>query len=374
MAQTQEIQKHQPGPLDEVKKYLANPEVKDRLDEMLGKRSAAFSNSVINVISSNKQLRDIAQRNPNSIMRAVIKAATVNMPIEPALGWAAIVPYGDEAVFQFMYKGITQLAIRSGQYAALNCTEIYDDEIKSYNPITGKVEFNDAATFKHRYEDDRDKYVVGHYVYFRLLSGFEHSGYMTHKEVLAHAKKYSKAYQYDIRAGKKTSAWSTDPIPMGNKTVLLREIKRYGIMSIEMQDAVAADQESFDEAQAEAVRRIESEQGSIPIDTTFEANGGEQDEERDPETQAKIDAQKKALAEVDSKDKKAKRGKSKKTQAKAKTDKPKDQKPAFHCDACNRDFDQVKAEDKAKGWQCPHCFSWRVHLNNQEEVPEFMND
>ena len=104
-------------------------------------------------------------------------------------------PYGKEAVFQIMYRGVIQLCIRSGKYKTLRCTEIYADELKNYNPITGEVTFNDPETFKMRYQDDRDDHVVGHYMYFKLLTGFEMSGYISHKEALAHAKKYSKSYQ-----------------------------------------------------------------------------------------------------------------------------------------------------------------------------------
>jgi len=361
---TQEIEKRSSGPLDRVKSYLANVDIEKRLDDMLGENAKAFANSVINVVGGNKQLRDIAISNPDSIMRSVMKAASVNLPIDPALGQAAIVPYGKEAVFQIMYRGVIQLCIRSGQYKTINCSEIYADEIKSHNPITGEIVFNDPETYKMRYQDDRDKHVVGHYLYFKLLTGFEKSGYISHKEVMSHAKKYSKAYQYDLKSGKGTSAWSTDPIAMGNKTIILRELKRYGVMSIPMQVAIVAERETFEEAQANATKRIEAEQGSEPIDTTFEANGDDalEDEPEDPKTKAKAAKEKKKLADA------AKKAEAELAARSKRQKKDKDAVPPYHCNGCGKGMmpDELKENN---GAQCPHCLSKNLSRNDEKGTP-----
>jgi len=360
MSETQEIQKRSTGPVALIKRYLSDEQVRRRLEETLGKRGPAFANSIINVVRNSRQLQKCT---PASVMSAAMIAATMNLPIDPVLGQAAIVPYNDQACFQLMYRGIIQLCIRSGQYATIHCSEIFQDELKSHNPITGEVKFHDPATYKMRYVGNGQN-VVGHYSYFKLVSGFEKAEYMTTAEVMAHAKKYSKAYQYDLKSGKGTSAWSTDPIAMGNKTVLIKLLKRYGIMSIEMQDALVSDRETFEEAQVNASKRIEAEQGSEPIDTAFEENGGDGLEgERDPETQAKIDEEKAKLG-VGDKTKK-------KTKKKAKKSKPKDKdaKPKYHCDQCGKDFDVPNAVDPVKGWQCK-CLSWRVWLHKPETKPE----
>jgi len=254
------------NPVAQIRGYLANVDVKKRLEETLGKRSGAFANSIINVVKNSWQLQKCT---PDSVMSAAMVAATMNLPIDPALGYAAIVPYGKSASFQIMYKGITQLCIRSNQYKTIHCSEVYADEVKYHNPITGEVTFNDPKTYKMRYEGNFDN-VVGHYAHFELLSGFIKSDYMPKEEAIAHAKKYSKAYQRDLRESKQDSPWSTDPIPMGNKTVLLRLLGKYGVMSIEMQDAVVKDHESFEASQAEADQKIQNEAGSEVIDADFE--------------------------------------------------------------------------------------------------------
>ena len=263
MENDNQIQTRGNNPVAIVRNYLSNIDVKRRLEETLGKRAGAFSNSIINVVRNSQALQKCA---PDSIMSAAMVAATMNLPIDPALGQAAIVPYGNKAVFQIMYKGITQLCIRSRQYATIHCSEIYRDELKSHNPITGEVVFNDPKTYKLRYESKNDENIVGHYAYFKLLSGFEKSDFMTTAEALAHAKKYSKAYQYDLRDKKKKSMWSIDPIPMGNKTVLIRVLSKYGVMSLDMQEAFIVEHRNFEQEQADADKMIDAETGSETID------------------------------------------------------------------------------------------------------------
>ena len=134
---TQQLAKN---PVEQIKLYLSDESVKERFAEMLGKRGGAFTNSIINVVRGSSSLQNCS---PASVMSAAVVAATLNLPIDPALGQAAIVPYGKVAVFQIMYKGLIQLCIRSGKYQTIHCSEIYKDELKSHNPITGIVKFKD---------------------------------------------------------------------------------------------------------------------------------------------------------------------------------------------------------------------------------------
>ncbi len=248
-----------------LKGYMSNVEVQGRLKDMLGKRAGAFTNSLLNIYRNSGALQKCM---PDSVMSAAMVAASLGLPIEPALGQAAIVAYGNKAQFQIMYKGVTQLCIRSGKYLTIHCTQVYRDEIESFNPITGEVKFNNLKEYKLRNEGE-DINVVGHYASFELLSGFRKADYMTCAEALAHAKKYSKAYQYDLAKKKRISKWSLDPVPMANKTILLRLLTKYGIMSVEMQDALVADHEDFESSQRQAEDRIREQAGSETI-TDFE--------------------------------------------------------------------------------------------------------
>ncbi len=280
------------NPVAVLRSYLEDESVKKRFEDMLGKRAGVFLNSVINVYGNDVKLQKCT---PVSYCAATIRAATFNLPIDPALGQAAIVPYGNTATFQIMYKGLTQLCIRTGKYETIHCSEIYADELLSHNPITGVVKFKDPAGYKMRYKD-KSKNVIGHYAYFKLLSGFEKSDYMKTEEAMAHGAKYSASYKYDLAKKKKSSVWSTDPVVMCNKTVLIRLLSKYGVMSIEMQDALIGERENFDSAQKRATETITKEAGSEKvINADFEPIEGEDD----PETKAKAQREVKKLQEAE---------------------------------------------------------------------------
>lgn len=254
------------NPIARIRNYLSMDSVRARFSEVLGEQSGAFINSIVNVVRSNKTLQGCS---PDSLIGAALVSATFRLPIDPALGQAAIVPYGSAANFQLMYKGLIQLCLRTGQYARIDCSEVYADELRSYNPITGEVLFNDPASFEMRKEGDPAN-IVGHYAAFRLVTGFEKSDYMTTDEVMDHARRYSKAYQSDLKKNKKASFWSKNPVPMGNKTVLLRLLRKYGIMSVEMQKAVVADHEGFEASQDAADRVNNEDAGQTVIDAEFD--------------------------------------------------------------------------------------------------------
>ena len=108
-----------------IKEYFASPAVKAKFDELMGKRSAAFITSVLQITSSNKLL---ANADPQSIFNAAATAATLDLPLNNNLGFSYIIPfktkdengnYIDVAQFQIGYKGFIQLAQRSGQFQTI---------------------------------------------------------------------------------------------------------------------------------------------------------------------------------------------------------------------------------------------------------------
>lgn len=221
--------------LQTVKKYLFdNKEIAGRIESMLGDKAEGFKNSIINVMGNNTLLE---KASPESIIRSAMVAASLDLPIDPNLGFAAIVPYKQEAQFQMMYRGFVQLAIRSGQYKNINATEIYEDELLSWDPFKARIKLQ-QGTMRNK----ADGKVVGYYAYFELLNGFEKELYMTSDEMEKHASTYSASYNYDKRQGKKGSKWTTDFDAMGKKTVLKLLISKYGIMSLQMQQAQTFDQ------------------------------------------------------------------------------------------------------------------------------------
>ena len=225
-----------------IKKSVASSEVKKRMNDILGNKSEQFLASIVNTVASNSSLQKCTYM---SIMSAAFVAAALDLTIDPNLGFSAVVPYGDKAQFQIMYKGFIQLAIRTGQYRGMNVSEIYDDELEYYNPIYKEIVFTHLSGAVHRKTGDAN-YIAGYYAWFELINGFRQRLYMTSEEVEIHAKTYSKAYKYDISGNKKTSLWSIDFKAMALKTVIKLLLSKWGILSVEMQKAVIEDQKIHD--------------------------------------------------------------------------------------------------------------------------------
>ena len=240
---------------------LSNESVKLRFKEILGQKAPGFISSILSVTNSNTLLQ---KADPQSIMNAAVIAATLDLPINGSLGFAYIVPYKDQAQFQIGYKGLVQLAMRSGQYKTINVAEVYEGEIKSENRFTGEYEFGEKTSDK----------VVGYMAYFRLTNGFEKYMYMTREEAERHGKKYSQTFKRGI------GLWATDFDAMAKKTVLKMLLSKFGILSIEMQRGIQFDQSivhgdinNIEEATAEYVDNEPAQiESAKPTEEEMQAN------------------------------------------------------------------------------------------------------
>ena len=118
------------------------------------------------------------------------------------------------------------------------------------------------------------------YTWFRLVSGFTKELYMSKNEVTNHAKKYSQSYRYDLNDNKTSSKWSTDFDAMAKKTVIKLLLSKWGILSVEMQRAIADDQKTFDEEGNEEYGDNQPDviEAEDPF-TQIEDKSGEQDDE-----------------------------------------------------------------------------------------------
>lgn len=206
-----------------LKGYFDNEKVRQNLNAMLGQKAQGFMTSVLSVVNNSKLLQ---KADPQSIYSSAMVAASLDLPINPNLGFAAIVPYGNVAQCQIMSKGFIQLAIRSGQYVKINNAIVHKGELVKYDPFTDEYVF-DAS----KRESDE---IIGYMAYFRTVGGFEKYFYMTKDECLAHGKRYSKSFA--------TGNWTSDPDAMCLKTVIKLLLSKYGILSIEMQRAIKFDQ------------------------------------------------------------------------------------------------------------------------------------
>ena len=224
---------------------IGDPKVTERFQEMLGKNATPFLMSVLNCVQNNDKL---SQADPQSVLMASAVAGTLNLPIDPNLGQAYIIPYNvkikepgqpdrweQRAQFQIGYKGLIQLGHRSRQFLGLNVTEVREGEFKGIDRMTGITEFEWIQD-----NDVREKLpIIGFVSYFKLTNGFEKSLWMTKDQITAHGTKYSKTF--------KTGQWQNDFIGMGKKTVLKLLVDKFAPKSVDMQKAITNDQGVFDQ-------------------------------------------------------------------------------------------------------------------------------
>lgn len=212
-----------------IKSILESPAIKQRINEILGKRSAQFSASIVTLVGNDTYLQKCE---PKTVIQSAMTAAILDLPIDKNLGYAWVVPYKNQASFQIGWKGLVQLALRTSQYRSINAIPLYEGQLKSWDRLSEKIEID----FEAKKSD-----VVTHYVgFFELINGFKKTVCWSKEEIIAHAKKYSKSYSYS------SSAWQ-DPEKfdaMALKTVIRNLLSKWGIMSIEMQKAYTADEET----------------------------------------------------------------------------------------------------------------------------------
>lgn len=210
--------------------FLNFPATQKFLDDNLREKRGEF---VSNLIALTEADANLAQCDPKQLMMCAMNAVSLNLPLNKNLGYAYVIPYNGVPSFQIGYKGLIQLAIRTGAYETINACEIREGEI-TRNKITGKIEFNGERP---------NNQVVGYLAYLKLLSGFEASLLMTEEQMEQHAMRFSKMYGVDKRKGTSISKWS-DPQArpkMALKTVLKGLLGTYGLMTTEMAKAMEVD-------------------------------------------------------------------------------------------------------------------------------------
>lgn len=242
-----------PAIANSVKGLMDSPAVKKRFEEVLCERAPQYMSSIVNLVNSDTNLKKCE---PMSVIASCMVAATMDLPVDKNLGYAWVVPYGTKAQFQMGYKGYIQLALRTGQYKAINVVEIREGELINWNPLSEEVEID----FTQRKSDK----VIGYAGYFKLLNGFEKTVYWSKEEVESHAKKFSKTYSF------KNGVWQTDFDSMAKKTVLRNLLSKWGILSIEMQKAYSADNNSVkDTILKEDNVEIDFETGEVIEDVEY---------------------------------------------------------------------------------------------------------
>ena len=213
------------------------------------KRAAKFIAAISSAVATNASLQ---QCDAGSILSGALLGEALNLSPSTQLGQYYLVPYDKKqynqqtktweviesnAQFQLGYKGYIQLAIRSGQYKDIDVIEVREGEYKGRDRITGKHQFE----FIEDEVERENKEIIGYMAYFEYLNGFYKNLYWSKEKMQKHALEYSQAYASDVKKNTNYSFWSKDFNGMAFKTMLRQLISKWGVMSIDMQEALTKD-------------------------------------------------------------------------------------------------------------------------------------
>ena len=262
---------------------LNNAYYQAQLKSTMKENAGTFATSLMELVTSDEKLLAC---NPQLLMAEAMKAASLHLPLNKQLGYAYIVPYGNTPTMIIGYKGLYQLAIRSGLYRNINADIVYEGEYQGYDKISGELRLDGEKTSNK---------VVGYFAFLELTNGFRKMMYMSLDDMCSYAKKYSATLrnckqtnqqlaemaQKQAESGPGNSVgWYGNFNDMATKTVLRRLLSKYGYLSIEMQNAMTVDdipvaEEKRDTEFAEA-KEIVDANGKIEQLNSQKESSGEQ--------------------------------------------------------------------------------------------------
>lgn len=244
-----------PKNLDVLKRVLSADSVMAQFKNALSKNASTFVASLIDLYSSDSKLQLC---DPNQVVKEALKAAVLHLPINKALGQAFIIPFYNtvtdakgnkvkkyEPVFQIGYKGLYQLAMRTGKYAIINADVVYEGELQRTSKLTGEIDVEGRKVSEK---------VVGYFAYIQLVDGYHKALYMSVEDMAAHAKRYSKAIalsvtietllnlaKLPVNADSTQVGWQGNFHAMAIKTVLRNLLGKYGYLTVSLQEGIASD-------------------------------------------------------------------------------------------------------------------------------------
>ncbi len=229
-----------------------------------------FTRIVMTALSTTPELNKCT---PQSFLGAMMTAAQLGLEPNTPLGQAYLIPYKNkgvlEAQFQIGYKGLIDLAYRSGEVELVQAQCVYENDTFTY-------QFGLEPKLEHIPADSNRGKLVKVYALFKTKSGGFGFEVMSVNDVREHAKKYSKSYSSQY------SPWAKNFEEMAKKTVLKKCLK-YAPLKSEFARGISSDETIKTDMNADMF--------TIPDETVYEAEAVEVN----PETGEVLNAD--ALAE-----------------------------------------------------------------------------
>lgn len=231
------------------------------------KRASRFVSSITSAVAVNPALQECDFQ---TIVSGALLGESLNLSPSPQLGQFYLVPFENrkrgckEAQFILSYRGMIQLALRSGQYKRLNVLPVKEGELISWNPLTEEIQLDLIEN-----DNVRDSTAtIGYIASFEYLNGFTKTIYWSKEKMISHADRCSPAFSRNESTVKTkrgpvkkvsfadyeaknypaddewmySSYWYKDFDGMAMKTMLRQLISKWGIMSIEIQTAFDGDE------------------------------------------------------------------------------------------------------------------------------------
>lgn len=218
-AQMQEAEKKDNSMVGLIRRM--EPQIRKALPSVI--TPERFTRIVLTALSSNPKLQACA---PMSVMGAMMQAAQLGVEPNTPLGQAYLIPYGGVCQFQLGYKGLIDLAYRSGEVSSIQAHEVHENDTFTYEyGLEPKLRHVPAQT-------DRGP-VTFYYAVLKLKNGGVGFEVMSREDVEKFAMKKSKAYR--------NGPWQTDFDEMAKKTVL-KKVLKYAPLKTEFARAVASDE------------------------------------------------------------------------------------------------------------------------------------
>lgn len=190
--------------------------------------AARLTGSLISAVAASPQLQKCI---PATIVAAALRGEGQGLSIGREYH---LVPFGESCAYVISYKGLIALALASGEVADMDCIEVREGEYTGRDKRTKRPSFDFSV---YATDEEAEKHpVIGYMAYVEMRDGYFRSEYMTIAEIIDHAKRYSKSFDYDkyvaLQKGKydpkeaekvkASSPWYGSPETMMKKTVVRR--------------------------------------------------------------------------------------------------------------------------------------------------------
>lgn len=208
-----------------------------------------FTRILLTALSSNPKLQECTS---TSFLGAMMQAAQLGLEPNTPLGLAYLIPYRNkgvmEASFQIGYKGLLDLAYRTGEYKDIYAHVVYENDVFEY-------ELGLDQKLVHKPAMSNRGNPIAYYAVYHLVNGGYGMYVMSIDDVINHKNKFSKT-------SNNNGPWVSDFDAMAKKTVL-KQLLKYAPKSVELANIIEAD---------ESIKHVEEKEVNKDLDMSMVHN------------------------------------------------------------------------------------------------------